>query len=115
MLQSINGGGAWLGASNYAGGVNVNAYNSTTFSNTNSDAYFPIFPGQANTTGLTGFLYVDITNAIQINGQFTSNNGAIALSVPVGQGVASVNAFRFLYSSGNISGGDLFLYLVGPN
>jgi len=110
MLQSTNGGVSYLGTGNYAAGVNVTAYNSATATNTNSTAVFPLAVGVLSAEFISGFMYINIPTVLQISGQLVFNNGGISLAIPNGQGVGSVNALRFIMSSGNIAGGTITLY-----
>jgi|ERR1700759_488870 len=112
MLQSINGGSTWLGAGNYLAGLNSNAYNSVSASNSNDTASFPLFAAQTNTSTSSGFLYLDKGGILQMNGRMAGN--AFTAAISVGSGVANVNALRFVYSSGNISSGTVNIYAFLP-
>lgn len=117
MEVSIDGGATWQ-TTGYNAGLNYFAYNSTTYTNSNSTANAPImgpcsnastnlaafemqfYPVNANVKTFNGTSrWVDTTISNHAMGQF---GGAYT--------TGTVDAIRFRYSSGNISSCQIALY-----
>ena len=120
QLQVSTNGGSSFVASGYTAGINYNAYNSATITNTSQTTAFLLSPSTSNTAlnGASGFAYIYGANATTICylvGECVVNRGAgtgTYFSYSGGNSAtASVNAFRILLNgSGNISTGNFTLF-----
>jgi hypothetical protein len=119
LVFSINGGSSYI-TSSLGTGMNYWAYNSTTNNNVNASTSFFISPALSTTTGMSGIINcLDITSGtvpLQ-NSIMTLNSTALATTAfGVGGGfyftTATINAFQFSMSSGNIASGVFTLFGV---
>lgn len=116
MDWSTNNGSTYLGSAFQSGEIS-NAYNSTTFSNTNSTSTCPLTPSITNTTvPLNGYLYLyfPASAVASYNGQiFTQDTTSTFIQCAgVNTGTTTINNIKFSYSTGNITSGTISLYGV---
>lgn len=108
LLVSTNGGSSYLGSGNYNAGINYYADNSTTLNNINTTSYFPIGGPCVNVSNTSGYFNLNsLSGTTQIYGQSVWNDstlGQFAISQYAGSSVTGVNALRFKYSTGTMSG-----------
>lgn len=112
ILETSQDGGSSWETTNYLAGVNYFAYNSTTYTNSNSTTAPPLTGPQNSSTNYNMLLDMDIlfNPAAQCrwNGRVMYNDttlGTMARGDFLGQNNSNVtrNAFRLRYSSGNIA------------
>lgn len=113
---SQNSGGAWV-TSSYKAGVNYTAYNATTVTNANSTAHYVLTgPATTDSSGINGYCYIynaNIGNNGYTTGIMNWQDNVLATSaigIVGGNSSTGANAFRILFSSGNISSGTITLY-----
>jgi hypothetical protein len=119
MRISNNAGSTYV-ATGYQSGCNVAAYNTGTWTNTNSTTAFLLTGGIKNTDGnstangkiLIGNANIGAKCFISGTSTYQDNSSSNATMVNVGgqAGDTGANAFRFLMSSGNIAQGVISLY-----
>lgn len=116
MLVSTNGGSSYL-ATGYSSGLNFNTYNSATLTNQNVSTYFKIFTGvAAGTNYFSGTVWcynITTANNPMIIGQLFGGNGPYLQQIMgLNSTTSGVNAFQFLFGSGNITSGTITLFGV---
>lgn len=118
MRYSTNGGSTYL-ATGYFSGNNSSLYNTTTMGNNNSTTGILLTPDISNVAGSTGNGHVTINQISSGNpvavGQsaYFSNAGSNwgwGSFFGMNSSATTVNALRFLFSTGNISSGVVTLY-----
>lgn len=117
MEVSTDGGSTWQ-TTGYVSGLNYFAYNSTTYSNSNSTANAPIMGPSSNaSSNLSAFdmqFYPVGSNVKTWNGNSRWSDTTLATQAIGTFGGAfstgAVNAIRFRYSTGNISACQIALY-----
>jgi hypothetical protein len=116
LVVSNNGGSTWA-STGYYGGVVYSAYNTGSWSNSNSSAFFYVSSildtAIKGTTGTLWLSNITIAKKSVLRGQVFSYNSNPFFSILAGEtGITGVNAFKFLFSSGNITGGTVSLYRI---
>lgn len=112
---SQDNGSTWLN-SGYSGGIYYHAYNSTSFTNSNSTAIFPISGPCSNGDSMTGELFMgslSLPDYFTINGLATWTDTTLSATASGwigGRGATGVNALRLTFASGNINSGSFTLF-----
>jgi hypothetical protein len=119
LLISNNGGSSWV-TSGYASGVNYASYNDTGWVNSTSSSFLTTSYLIDSTAGygVNAVVYVGnifLPNYCQTFGQSERYvSSTLGFGVMAGNsGITGVNAFKWLFSSGNISSGTISLYYMG--
>jgi hypothetical protein len=114
MDWSVNNGSGYLNSA-FQSGLNSNAFNSSTLTNSNSTSTCPLTPSITNTNvEIGGIIYASFpASAVAMyTGQlFTIDTTSTFINCSGGNtGTTLINNVRFSYSSGNIASGTISLY-----
>jgi len=109
MLFSTNGGSSYLG-SGYVTGYVTTAWNSNTWSNTNSTSLCQLALADAS-LALSGYMYIS-NIAVALSPSYTGElfSGSSQFLLYGNNTGNTINAIRFQFSSGNIASGTISLY-----
>jgi len=117
QLLTSQDNGVSYATTSYFGGINYNAYNSTTFTNINSTANLPLSGPNAAGFNNAGYAFINNISSgdvVIVNGQVSYHDsvlGPIASGNIGGQSSQTgVNAIRLKMSSGNMTIGTFDLY-----
>lgn len=114
-LQWSSDGGSTYKATGYLSGLMYGGYNGTLTNNVNSTTYVYLTSG-TNTTdpnaGVFNLMQINIARYPEATGTWNRADGLMSICGSVYQTALTVNAFKILMSSGNITSGTFTLFGV---
>lgn len=111
MQISTNNGSTYTNSS-YTAGINFNGYNSNTFTNFNATTYAPITSNSNSGSNVDALIYVYTSGRYTVTSSYNSTDvgGNSNASGGGGLGASGINAFQFLFGSGNITSGTISIF-----